>query len=276
MKRKVVQIFVVLALLVGYIIYQNSVIEVENISLKLSKLENAEGKVKIVHISDMHLKHGNWNFERFVKKIKEMKPDLIFITGDMIDVKSNINECNLDEVTEKIASVAPTYGVIGNHEIWNGDLEEFERIMEDGGVTLLRNDNVVVKINNIEFNIYGVDYGYKFGNIDFENKSNVDSVNILLNHTPDIFEDKKELEKVGIDLIFSGHAHGGQFRVPFIDKGIVAPDQGFFPKYTSGVYKEENYKMILSRGIGNSIIPVRINNRPHIPLVELEIFKSKE
>ena len=89
---------------------------------------------------------------------------------------------------------------------------------------------------------------------------------ILLSHRPELFD---LYAKENIDLIFSGHAHGGQFRIPFIG-GLVAPDQGLFPKYTSGVYTQNQSTMIVSRGLGNSIIPIRIFNRPEIAAVTLQ------
>ena len=88
---------------------------------------------------------------------------------------------------------------------------------------------------------------------------------ILLSHRPETFEAYVSEE---VDLVLSGHAHEGQFRVPFIG-GIVAPNQGFFPEFDAGQYIKNNTIMIVSRGIGNSIIPVRFNNRPEIVIVEL-------
>lgn len=88
---------------------------------------------------------------------------------------------------------------------------------------------------------------------------------ILLSHRPELFD---AYVSSGIDLIFSGHAHGGQFRLPLIG-GLIAPNQGFFPKYDAGLYSEGKTNMVVSRGIGNSIIPLRFNNRPEVVLVEL-------
>ena len=92
---------------------------------------------------------------------------------------------------------------------------------------------------------------------------------ILLSHRPELFDLYVETE---MDLVFSGHAHGGQFRLPFVG-GLVAPNQGFFPKYDAGQFNEENTTMIVSRGVGNSIIPIRFNNRPEIVLVTLRNMK---
>ena len=104
---------------------------------------------------------------------------------------------------------------------------------------------------------------------DIRNLVSTDSFTILLSHRPEYFS---QYVSADFDLVFSGHAHGGQFRLPFIG-GLVAPNQGLFPKYDAGLFKESNTNMIVSRGIGNSIIPLRFNNRPEIVLVELRTKK---
>ena len=93
-----------------------------------------------------------------------------------------------------------------------------------------------------------------------------DGYTVLLSHRPELFDLYVD---IGVDLVFSGHAHGGQFRMPVIG-GLVAPNQGLFPKYDAGLFAEENTKMIVSRGMGNSIIPFRINNPPEVVIVELK------
>ena len=93
-----------------------------------------------------------------------------------------------------------------------------------------------------------------------------DVFTILLSHRPELFDIYADH---GMDLILSGHAHGGQFRLPFIG-GLVAPNQGLFPEYDAGIYTEGNTNMLVSRGVGNSILPFRINNRPEVILIELQ------
>jgi predicted MPP superfamily phosphohydrolase len=92
---------------------------------------------------------------------------------------------------------------------------------------------------------------------------------ILLSHRPELFDTYANHD---LDLILSGHAHGGQFRIPFIG-GVVAPNQGFFPKFDAGIYTDGDTNMLVSRGVGNSIFPFRVNNRPEIILIELKSSK---
>lgn len=92
-----------------------------------------------------------------------------------------------------------------------------------------------------------------------------DGYTILLSHRPELFT---TYTASGVDLVFTGHAHGGQFRIPFVG-GLVAPNQGFFPEYDAGLYTAETTNMVVSRGVGNSIIPLRINNRPELIVVTL-------
>ena len=100
-------------------------------------------------------------------------------------------------------------------------------------------------------------------------RTETDSYTILLSHRPELFSVYAEQE---MNLVLSGHAHGGQFRLPLVG-GLVAPNQGFFPEYDSGVYTEHGTSMVVSRGIGNSLFPFRFNNRPEVILIELKSEK---
>lgn len=169
----------------------------------------------------------------------------------------------------------------GNHEAWLQGTESFEQL-EDGlkktGVNVLHDKAVDLNKEGDSIELIGID------DLEFARKENglinkdvkpllreLDTegkYSILLSHRPEIFED---YVSSGIELVLTGHAHGGQVRIPFIG-GLYAPDQGMFPKYDLGEYKEGNATMIVSRGVGNSIIPVRINNQPELVLV---ILKSR-
>ena len=149
--------------------------------------------------------------------------------------------------------------------------------LAEAGVTVLENQKVQITREGESITLMGIDdpsfrEDYLFGDSEsiarqaLENLQNEsDGYTVLLSHRPELFDLYVETE---IDLVFSGHAHGGQFRLPFVG-GLVAPNQGFFPKFDAGQFTEENTTMIVSRGVGNSIIPIRFNNRPEIILVTL-------
>ena len=174
--------------------------------------------------------------------------------------------------------IAPVYYVTGNHEARIEEYEELITGLEKAGVHVLDNESVEIENSGDRIALAGMKdpsfvTDYLFGDSQTVAKnalaefiSDEDIYTVLLSHRPELFESYVECRA---DLVFSGHAHGGQFRFPFVG-GVVAPNQGLFPKYDAGVYSKEGTYMIVSRGIGNSILPFRINNRPEIVLVELQ------
>ena len=209
-----------------------------------------------------------------IKLIEKEKPDIIVITGDLVDS----NKTNIDiaqKLVGTLTGIAPCYYVTGNHEAWLGEqYQELESILLDEGVAILH-DRAVQLIKNTEsIQLAGLDdpdftdrapLQQSMIKTKINNMNLTDNYCVLLSHRPEAFED---YVSENIDLVLSGHAHGGQFRLPIIG-GIVAPNQGLSPKYDAGLYSENYTTMVVSRGIGNSIIPIRFNNRPEIISVEL-------
>ena len=177
--------------------------------------------------------------------------------------------------------IAPVYFVSGNHEARVSEYEDLKMGLAEAGVIVLENQKVEITRDGEAITLMGIDdpsfqESYLFGDAESVAKqaiemlqSESDGYTVLLSHRPELFE---LYVKTGMDLVFSGHAHGGQFRLPFIG-GLVAPNQGFFPKYDAGQFTEENTTMIVSRGVGKSIIPIRFNNRPEIILAELKVLR---
>lgn len=211
--------------------------------------------------------------QKLVEKIVEEKPDLIVFTGDLIDYRK-YDEIPSLTLMEKLVKIAPTYYVTGNHEWNSGKYDSLEQELLDIGVGVLRNQTVEIKRGHEHIFLSGVDdpafekntedtqLMEKFlTGVDMQS----DTFHILLSHRPELFSLYAD---DGFDLVFTGHAHGGQFRLPLIG-GLVAPNQGLFPKYTEGEHQMGQTTMIVSRGLGNSIIPVRIFNRPEIVVVTL-------
>ena len=209
--------------------------------------------------------------------LKEAMPDIVVITGDMLDSRRQGFENSL-VFAKKCAEIFPCYFVTGNHEKQGKEYDELKNKMLQCGVTVIEDDYIELKQKDEKINLFGInDPLFKTSRFDGDMYTvtkkrlnsfdfNPDEYNILLSHRPEYFELYAEYD---IDLVLSGHAHGGQFRIPFIG-GLFSPNQGIFPKYTTGIYTKDSTNMIVSRGIGPSIIPFRINNRPEIIVVELK------
>ena len=226
----------------------------------------------IVQISDLHNAKFGKEQSRLLQRIEEQEPDMIVVTGDLVDSNHTNAEVVIDFI-KGAAEIAPLYYVTGNHEGWLGDsYTVLEQEMKEAGVTVLNNALVQEDYNNTTLTIAGVTDPDMPGNNIVKTKGEISDLmtsaegyTILLSHRPELFD---TYVKSDIDLVFSGHYHGGQFRIPFIG-GVVAPGAGFFPEYAEGTFEQEGTIMVVSRGLGNSVIPVRINNRPEIVVVKL-------
>ncbi|SCG84189.1 hypothetical protein DW1_2629 [Proteiniborus sp. DW1] len=273
-------ITIILVIIIGLIIFfylQNNWISKTRLKVSFQGLpKNFEG-FRIVHISDLHNKSFGKEQQYLIKQIKDEKPDIIIITGDLIDSR-RYNEYIAMQFINEAVEIAPVYYVTGNHELRSGKFNSLEKQLINAGVGVLRNSWEEIDIEGQSIIIAGVDDPYtgiryrepividKYLQ-EVQNDLDENSFKILLSHRPEKIE---AYAAYGFDLVFSGHAHGGQFRIPFLG-GLVVPNQGFFPKYTSGIHNMENTTMIISRGLGNSIIPQRIFNRPEIIIAELYV-----
>jgi predicted MPP superfamily phosphohydrolase len=274
---KIGVIIVAIVLLLGVFFYwQNNSIEVSRYDYSNSKVPSDFVGFKIVHISDLHNKMFGKNQVKLLSEVESLSPNIIVITGDLIDRRKFDLEkamCFIDGAMK----IAPIYYVSGNHEAWSGNYSDIRRNLVASGVTVLDDESVEITINDGSIELLGLsDPGFYNGSITKDmNVDNVDvylngwseadGFKILLSHRPELFELYCDNN---IDLTFAGHAHGGQFRIPFIG-AIFAPDQGFLPEFTSGGYAKDSSTMFVSRGLGNSIIPIRIFNRPEIIAVTL-------
>lgn len=278
--KKITIIFSIICLLLilcgTYFYFENTTLEVSTYQIASNKIPNEFNNYKIIQISDFHNNTSSKLTKKIVEKIKNQKPNIIVITGDLIDsTKTNV-DIAIDMIKE-IIEIAPIYYVTGNHEARTNEYDNLKSQMIELGVKILENEAQEIQLNNSTINILGINDPsfYKESDIldskivknNMENiQYNEDNFTILLSHRPEVF--KIYVEK-NIDLVFTGHAHGGQIRLPFIG-GIIAPNQGTFPEYTDGIYREKDTTMVVSRGIGNSIIPFRVNNRPELMIVELK------
>lgn len=249
------------------VIYSNYHIQVENITFKSSDIPKAFNGIRIAHLSDYH-NHGGKYDDRLVKSVADSDPDYIFITGDVADrFLTNIDKA--DNFLKKMSDIAPCYLVWGNHEMGleSQELNELKTFAENCGINILDDDTTRIYKDSEYISVTG-NYDFNEEEIKYGN----DEFNIWLHHFPNDFEmiaDSTKRSGNQMDLMFSGHAHGGLIRLPFI-KGLYAPDQGLFPKYTSGIYEYNGSSMIVSRGVGNVLNTLRLFNPFHVVICTLE------
>lgn len=285
MKYKKICVVLILTVLtvsgvILWTIWGNTALMTENITISSQRLPADFSGFRIAHISDLHNTEFGEDNQKLQRRISEGKPDIIVITGDLVDA----NRINVDIALRFAADAvqtAPVYYVMGNHEACVPQ-EQYTALvngLKEAGVTILAHESVQLKRGDSQITLAGLADptfnldGEMAGALSDVVKTRLDALmqpkdnfTILLSHRPELFETYAES---GIDLVLSGHAHGGQFRIPFIG-GVAAPNQGFFPKYDAGLFTRGNTNMIVSRGLGNSTIPMRFNNRPEVVMIELK------
>ena len=265
-KFKIIILSIIILMFVWGIM-ENNIITVREFEISSPNLPSSFSGYRIAHISDLHNKEFGRDNRRLLEKLRGTEPDIIVITGDIVDSTKTDTEVAL-EFCSGAVKIAPTYYVTGNHESAVSKYNAFARSMEALGVIILKNEAELLEKDGEKIILAGID-DPMFGQINEAKIAKIignDGYRILLSHRPELFS---SYVSSGVDLVFTGHAHGGQFRIPFIG-GIVAPNQGIFPEYDSGLYTEGTTNMLVSRGLGNSIIPIRINNAPEIIVAELK------
>ena len=279
-KRKSIILAVVAAILfalIAWIIWGNTALELNTYTVTSSKLPQSFDGYRIAHVSDLHNAEMGKDNEKLLTMLRDADPDMIAITGDLVDSRNTDLEVALLFVREAV-KIAPCYYVTGNHEARISEYDELKAGMEATGVTVLEDAQTDISLTGEFITLIGVNdpsyqTDYLFGDAKTvmntkleELHTEQDRFTILLSHRPELFETYVDHD---LDLVLSGHAHGGQFRLPFVG-GLVAPNQGFFPEYDAGLYSMNHTNMIVSRGIGNSILPFRFNNRPEVIIIELK------
>lgn len=264
--------FLILCILLSYIYYEDYCIDLEPFTISIKNLPSEFIGLKIAHISDVHLPVSSSYINNIIDSVKNENPDLIFLTGDIVDRRANLKTCGLDDFCRKLADICPTYAVLGNNDYGTNNLTLWENIITENGVIVLNNETDTYVKNNKSLAILGLSDKYDAVNTTAKIDDQIEDIPVLLlSHRPEKFYNYYHSPNIiKPDLVFTGHAHGGQIRLPFINLGLFAPGQGLFPKYTSGLYtNEEDEKIIVSRGLCNSSFPIRINNRIHLPIITL-------
>lgn len=226
--------------------------------------------IKIAQLSDMHFPNLEVDLSLLLEKLNAEKVDLIALTGDLIDENADIDTCGVKDFIVKLNFIAPIYYVNGNHDsLQHEGLQQLHNYLTATGVIILNNKSVNTAVNGKNITIMGLCDNTSYDSaLFFSETEKNDDFKLLLAHRPEKWKSYiSDSNSKRPDLVLSGHAHGGQIRI--FDKGILAPNQGFFPKYDSGLYNDNGVNMIVSRGIGNSSFPYRVNNDPHIPIITI-------
>lgn len=278
-KRRTALIVPLILLIISlvWVYWGNNFIQVTEIVIKSERIPEYFRGFMIVQVSDLHNAEFGKGQSKLLSAIKSASPDLIAVTGDLIDSRRTDFDTAM-EFIHGATAIAPVYYVTGNHEARTDEYPKLAKKMSEAGVIILNDESLKIEygseviwllgVNDPNFTVQGNAYTEKSYMMDAKLKAMLtedSNYTILLSHRPellDVYADNN------IDLVLSGHAHGGQVRLPFIG-GLVAPDQGFLPQYSEGLYEKSRTKMVVSRGLGNSIIPIRINNRPELVVIIL-------
>lgn len=258
-----------------WIYWGNTAMQTTQITIRSEKIPPAFHGFTMVQVSDLHNTEFGDGQSGLLAAIRDAAPDLIAVTGDLIDSRRTDVEKAMAFIHGAV-DLAPVYYVTGNHEARTEAYAQLEQQMAAAGVVILRNASASVTHGGASIRLLGLDDpafaaqgdGDGAGMIDARLKAmrgESDVYTVLLSHRPELFD---LYAANGMDLVLSGHAHGGQIRLPFVG-GLVAPNQGLFPSYSAGVYEKNQTSMVVSRGLGNSIFPVRINNRPELIVITL-------
>ena len=279
-KRRLILILSLVAALiistVIWVIWGNTALQVSTHYLTYGELPRALDGFRIAQVSDLHDAEIGEDNERLIEALRSAEPNIIVMTGDMIDSRRLDIERTLSFV-KRAMEIAPCYYVTGNHESRISEYPQLKKGLLELGVTVLENDRSELTVGDDTVVFLGINDPLFSGSSSGREAvtreylegivSEDDGFTILLAHRPEVF---KVYVEYGIDLALSGHVHGGQFRIPFVG-GVYVPNQGLFPEYDAGLYTDGGTNMIISRGIGNSAFPFRLNNRPELVLIELSM-----
>ncbi len=268
--RALLTVVLVAAALVLWFFWQQNGLKVQTVNVTSARLPAAFDGLRIVHLSDNHGKEFGEDNERLLNKVAQLQPDLIVLTGDLIDQKSQLE--TVPALAKGLCAIAPTYYITGNHEWSLRIVPELKDLLTDCGVRVLSNEYELWEKDGATLAVAGVDdpngpADQKTGN---ELRSEIDAdYAILLSHRNTVFE----YAGWGYDLVLCGHGHGGVLRIPLLDKGVLGTDRAFFPEFDGGLYGfADGGWCFESRGLGSNTVPIeafRLFNRPHLPLIVL-------
>ena len=229
-------------------------------------------EVRLAVVTDFH---SSDNADDVVAMVASCAPDAVLLVGDLFDddTQNRPTERTLS-LMRQLSALYPCYYVSGNHEAWTGEMDALYQQTEEAGVTVLRMSSGVLTVRGQRIALCGIPDPYEMvfsGAPDTEEQlrqamENVDSADftVLLAHRPELLA---KYAQFPFDLVVSGHAHGGQVRIPGVLNGLYAPNQGWFPKLAGGAYTQDGTTLIVSRGLAVRTRLPRIFNRPEVVLV---------
>lgn len=256
-----------LSLFVVFCYWQNNDVLVTHLVYSNAKIPDGFDGFSILQVSDLHDKRFGDNQSTLVSLTRDISPDIIVVTGDLIDSNCTDIRAAMEYISQAVL-IAPVYFVTGNHEVWSDQYPKLEIELVKCGVIIFDDQQIILQKGTDEISLIGISDSDTVSDkaADLMNSTDKEFC-ILLAHRPELMD---KYAQSNADLVFAGHAHGGQFRIPYV-MGLFSPDQGFFPEYASGIYTSANTTMVVSRGLGNSVIPIRLFNRPELVEVTLEM-----
>lgn len=291
MKKKIVSIILIIVILIitliagmllGFEIYRsNYTLEVSNYEVSSPNITN---DVRMVLLADLHNREFGTGNEQLLSLVRQQNPDIICCVGDLV-MDDDENTEVAEELIKGLVDIAPVYFSMGNHEVHHqmNFPSDFQSMFEACGANVLEYEFEDIEINGQVLRIGGI-YGYCIPESDSDNMRynfkhkdflkefmKTDNYTLLLTHLPYTWLELDGLEEWDIDLVYTGHAHGGLIRIPKIG-GVHAPLQGLFPGKLEGIYdsKEGERTMVLTRGLGTSVFVPRINNVPEVVVVDIK------
>lgn len=260
-----------LILIAAWLVWSNVTFGTTHYAIADEKIPASFAGFTIAQVSDLHnAKYGDGQ-AKLLAAVRQAEPDIIAVTGDLIDAKHTDVEAAMEFIRGAV-DIAPVYFVTGNHEAWTAQYETLQEQMTKSGVIILDDTAVTLTRGGDSLRLLGLrDPAFTESTDDVADKLTAllgdgGEYSILLSHRPALMDVYAES---GVNLVLSGHVHGGQIRIPFLG-GLVRPSYQFFPDYTGGLYEQDGTQMVVSRGLGNSVLPVRVNNRPELVVITLE------
>lgn len=264
------RLFLLAVILAGFWYFENYTIAVEPFSITSDRLPAAFDGLRVVELADLHGKEFGEGNQDLLNAVRSARPDLIALDGDLADEHTDPE--TIRTLAVELVKIAPTYYVTGNHEWAMEHRKKLFAILEEAGVTALHNDYVRLERDGQFIVVAGVDDPN--GPWDQKTPETLtgeirascgDPYVLLLAHRNDQLDRWAALD---LDTVLTGHAHGGVIRLPWVG-GLLGTGMQLFPDYTAGIYRAGRTSMLVSRGLGNSGIPFRIFNRPHLPVITL-------